>query len=247
MEQTTPYTLTTTNIRFPTFYNKDYENEIEKPVSIESFIQELSSFQSMLNQLQDNYLNLIVKDQHHVVDLILQCNRIPISYILLMKELNRMTSIVSTKAKKQFGINEKDSDAFISTSLKQSIDDVIESFIANHNPNHNHNDSNYYDSTLNLVNLFYSDKNNMLSELLMGLYRLEKNVLQSSHRTGITLLSNVVKFSKLLLKEINDQIASFRSITKSHSKNKSDQITKEIILLDLIIKVSLYAHYVILF
>ena len=92
-----PYELTTENIKIPYFNNPDFEKLLMKPINQEIFIDDLNTLYTKQEELLSLYSNLIKSNRNGINENCLTYKKNTYDYILLMKSIKLLTSVIRNK------------------------------------------------------------------------------------------------------------------------------------------------------
>ena len=205
-----PYELTTENIKIPYFNNPDFEKLLMKPINQEIFIDDLNTLYTKQEELLSLYSNLIKSNRNGINENCLTYNKNTYDYILLMKSIKLLTSVIRNK---------------ISPLIKEDEDINLEKIFGDGEYN-------------NIIKEQYKneEKKDYIIKIISVIIEHSKNIKQSNHKCGIIFMDICVKYLILFIDIIKNQIEKFSEI-KNFNMLKQDEEIKlknHIILLELI-------------
>ena len=205
-----PYELTTENIKIPYFNNPDFEKLLMKPINQEIFIDDLNTLYTKQEELLSLYSNLIKSNRNGINEYCLTYNKNTYDYILLMKSIKLLTSVIRNK---------------ISPLIKEDEDINLEKIFGDGEYN-------------NIIKEQYKneEKKDYIIKIISVIIEHSKNIKQSNHKCGIIFMDICVKYLIVFIDIIKNQIEKFSEI-KNFNMLKQDEEIKlknHIILLELI-------------
>ena len=102
-----PYELTTENIKIPYFNNPDFEKLLMKPINKDIYTDDLNTLYSKQEELLSLYSNLIKSNRNGINENCLIYKKNTYDYILLMKSVKLLSSVIRNKIMKIFLIFSK--------------------------------------------------------------------------------------------------------------------------------------------
>ena len=203
-----PYQLTTNNIKFPSYNNPELEQKLLEPVTDEVFKNDLNLLYSKQNDLLSSYSNIIKSNINSINQLSLSYKKKTYDYILLIKAIKYLTSVLINKS---------------SPSIKEE-EIKIDDFFNN-------------EEFKKLIELQYQndlDKNLIINEI-KPIIEHGKLIKESNHKFGILFMDSCVKYLIDFLEKLKNQLETFISIKNFNEvKNEEEKLKNHIILLELL-------------
>ena len=203
-----PYQLTTDNIKFPSYNNPELEKKLLEPVNDEVLTNDLNLLYSKQNDLLLSYSNLIKSNINLINEISLSYDKRTYYYILLIKSVKYLTSVLMSKNSSSIKEDEINIDNFFN-------DDEFKNIIDNQCKTN-------------------KDKNLILKKI-MPIIEHGKLMKESNHKFGIIFMDACVKYLIDFINRLKNQLVIFSSIQNfNNPKTEEEKLINHIKLLELI-------------
>ena len=203
-----PYQLTTDNIKFPSYNNPELEKKLLEPVNDEVLTNDLNLLYSKQNDLLLSYSNLIKSNINLINEISLSYDKRTYYYILLIKSVKYLTSVLMSKNSSSIKEDEINIDNFF-------YDDEFKNIIDNQCKTN-------------------KDKNLILKKI-MPIIEHGKLMKESNHKFGIIFMDACVKYLIDFINRLKNQLVIFSSIQNfNNPKTEEEKLINHIKLLELI-------------